>query len=121
VRAPHLLALVALGCAGTPPRPAPSVDPERAATIARLCEPLPTRAFDCVVGWPASIAPTRRDAVETASEGAAWANVEGVRAFATCADRPNEDGPVAHVISILIDTAIATPESVAERLPVRTR
>lgn len=121
MRRPHLLALIALGCAGTPPRPAPSVDPERAATIARLCEPLPSRAFDCVVGWPASTAPTRRDAVETASEGAAWANVEGVRAFATCADRPNEDGPVAHVISILVDTAIATPQSVAERLPVRTR
>jgi hypothetical protein len=123
VRSGWLIAwAVVLGCAGAPPHViAPPFDPARAELVARLCAPLPTHAYDCVVGWPASIAPARREAVATVSEGEVWVRGPGVRAFATCSDRPAEDGPVAQVIVLLVDTAVATPESVAEGLPRHVR
>lgn len=96
-------------------------DGPREALVDALCAPLPSRAYDCVVGWPASVAPARRAAVLGASEGAVWASSAGVRAFASCADRPASDGPVAHVVVIAIDTSVATAEDIAERLPVRVR
>lgn len=96
-------------------------DGPRAALVDELCEPLPRRAYDCVVGWPASVAPDRRAAVASASDGSTWARVAGVRAFASCADRAAADGPVAHIVVLLIDGSVGSAEEIADRLPVRAR
>lgn len=121
VRPGILLAALALGCASAAPYVPPSADPSRHALVEQLCAPLPHRAFDCVVGWPASIPPARRDAVANASGGTSWARVAGVRAYADCRDRPHEDGPVAEVVTLLVDPSAGTPEQISERLPVRVR
>ncbi len=117
-------AALTLGCGAAVASPSSGIDHvarSRRALVEQLCAPLPRRAFDCIVGWPASVPPERRDAVATASGGQAWASAPGVRAFASCSDRPAEDGPVAHVITLLVDTSLGTPRQIAERLPVRVR
>lgn len=120
-RAITTAALLTLGCGAAVRVPSAAIDPERAALVATLCAPLPAAAFDCVVGWPASVPPARRDAVRAASGGASWASAPGVRAYASCSDRPAEDGPVAHVVTLLVDTGVGSAEEIAERLPVRVR
>lgn len=116
-----LASTLALGCAGAAPHPCSATDPARQALVEQLCAPLPHRAFDCTVAWPASVPPARRDAVATASGGQAWASVPGVRAFASCGDRAAEEGPVAHVITLLVDTSVGSAVAIAERLPVHVR
>lgn len=83
-----------------------------------MCEPLPTRAHECVVGWPAAVAPRHREALEIASEGSFWARGPGVRAFAHCTDRAAEDGPVAEIVVVLVDTSVTTPRALAEQFPI---
>lgn len=116
-----LASALALGCASAAPYAPPVADPSRHALVERLCAPLPDRAFDCVVGWPASVPPARRSAVADASGGTSWAEVAGVRAYASCSDRPAEQGPAAHVVTLLVDPSAGTPEQISERLPVRVR
>ncbi len=115
------LALCACLCAcGASPVAAPTTsarDPDRAALVARLCEPLPTRAYECVVGWPSAVAPGHREGLEIASEGSFWARGPGVRAFARCTDRAAEEGHAAEIVVVLVDTSVTSPEAFAEQLP----
>jgi hypothetical protein len=114
-----VVAILCASCGASAPAAQPASG-ARGETVARLCEPLPAHALQCVVGWPASVARSRRDLVRSAGD-TVWATATGVRAYASCRDHRPDEGVVGRTVVLLLDTSLGTATEIAERLPISVR